>query len=181
MATLNKYRKNYISNMINALHRRWIVLRLSTGRLAGIGKTSQAVHNLLGFLAVLFSAVLTVGKKGFGLLQDLIDRTSAWIDPLTELLVRIGAEGRLAMLRFRSRHVQRDRLLPAVMLLTATVTICTVSCLGVGLRVTINGQPMGYIASKAEMESILADVEDKVSNYLGSPYSLNLDVAYTIV
>ena len=180
MATLNKYRKNYISNMINALHRRWIVLRLSTGRLAGIGKTSQAVHNLLGFLAVLFSAVLTVGKKGFGLLQDLIDRTSAWIDPLTELLVRIGAEGRLAMLRFRSRHVQRDRLLPAVMLLTATVTICTVSCLGVGLRVTINGQPMGYIASKAEMESILADVEDQVSNYLGSPYSLNLDVAYTI-
>ena len=58
MATLNKYRKNYISNMLNALHRRWIVLRLSTGRLAGIGKTSQAVHNLLGFLAVLLSAVL---------------------------------------------------------------------------------------------------------------------------
>ena len=180
MATLNKYRKNYISNMLNALHRRWIVLRLSTGRLAGIGKTSQAVHNLLGFLAVLLSAVLTVGKKCFGLLQDLADHASVLVDPLTELLARIGVEGKLVVLRLRSRHIQRDRLIPAMMLLTATVTICTVSCLGVGLRVTINGQPMGYISSKAEMESILANVEDRVSNYLGSPYSLNLNVAYAI-
>ena len=66
MATLNKYRKNYISNMINALHRRWIVLRLSTGRLAGIGKTSQAVHNLLGFLA---AALVYWGLTAKGLPQ----------------------------------------------------------------------------------------------------------------
>ncbi len=180
MATLNKYRKHNISNIFNALHRRWVVLRLSAGRLAGIGKTSQAVHNLLGFIAVLFSAVLTAGKKGFGLLQELADHTSVWVDPLTDLLARIGVEGRLAVLRLRSHHSERSRLTAAVMLLTVTVSICTVSYLGVGLRVTVNGQPMGYVGSKEEMEQILANVEDKVSDYLGSPYSLNLDVAYTI-
>ena len=180
MATLNKYRKNNISNMTSAIYRRWIALRLSALRMAGIGKTSQAVHNLFGFLAVLFSAVLTAGRKGLGLLDGLAEHAAERLDPLTELLARIAAEGRLIVLRLRSRHSERSRLVPAMMLVTATVMICTVSCLGVGLRVTVNGQPMGYISSKTEMESILANVEDRVSDYLGSPYSLNLDVAYTI-
>ena len=65
MATLNKYHNNSVTNMTAALRRRWVALRLSAMRLAGIGKTSQAVHSLLGFLAVLFSAVLTAGKKGY--------------------------------------------------------------------------------------------------------------------
>ena len=180
MATLNKYHNDSVTNMTAALRRRWVALRLSAMRLAGIGKTSQAVHSLLGFLAVLFSAVLTAGKKGYGLLQDLADHASTWVDPLTDLLGKALSEARLVVLRLRSRHVQRDRLIPAMMLVTATVMICTLSFIGVGLRVTINGQPMGYIGSKAEMENILANVEDRVSDYLGSPYSLNLDVAYTI-
>ena len=180
MATLNKYHNDSVTNMTAALRRRWVALRLSAMRLAGIGKTSQAVHSLLGFLAVLFSAVLTAGKKGYGLLQDLADHASTWVDPLTDLLGKALSEARLVVLRLRSRHVQRDRLIPAMMLVTATVMICTLSFMGVGLRVTINGQPMGYIGSKAEMENILANVEDRVSDYLGSPYSLNLDVAYTI-
>lgn len=180
MATLNKYHKNSVSNAAAVLHRRWIALRLAALRLAGIGKTSQAVHNLLGFLAIIFSAVLTAGKKGWGLLERLAEVSSVLVDPLTDLLGKLIAEGRLIVLRLRSRHAERTRLVPAMMLVTATVFICTVSCLGVGLRVTIDGQPMGYIASKAEMEAILGNVEDKVSSYLGSPYSLNLDVVYTI-
>jgi len=180
MATLNKYHKNNAIDIIAALRRRWVALRLSTLRLAGIGKTSQAVHSLIGFLAILFSAVLTAGKKGLGLLQEVGAQAAEWVDPLAELLGKLLGEARLMVLRLRSRHVQRDRMIPAMMLVTATVMICTLSFMGVGLRVTINGQPMGYIGSKGEMETILANVEDKVSNYLGSPYSLNLDVAYTI-
>jgi len=180
MATLNKYHKNNAIDITAALRRRWVALRLSTLRLAGIGKTSQAVHSLIGFLAILFSAVQTAGKKGMGLLQEVGAQAAEWVDPLADLLGKVLGEARLTVLRLRSRHVQRDRMVPAMMLVTATVMICTISFMGVGLRVTINGQPMGYIGSKGEMETILMNVEDKVSNYLGSPYSLNLDVAYTI-
>lgn len=180
MATLNQYRKRGLTALLSVLHRKWVVLRLQIGRLAGIGRTTQAVHNLFGFLALVLSGVYSLACRGFDWVWRVLRRAACYIDPLAELLAAAGAELRLAGLRLRSRSAPRDRLIPCMLLLTATVCICTTSFLGIELKVSINGQTMGYVSSRSEMEAILDRVSEQVSDYLGTPYSLDLDVAYSL-
>jgi len=180
MATLNKYRRNGIDVLVSTLRRRWIVLRLQMTRLAGLGKSSEVVHDIFGLLAMLV-ALVQRGAAGAGtLVMKGAGSLSGYLDPMAEKLAAMAYQLRLAVLREQSRHEPRAKVIPVLALATATLCICTLSVMGIGLKVTINGQTMGYVSSQTEMEEILAGVEDKISDYLGAPYSLNLDVEYSI-
>ena len=71
--------------------------------------------------------------------------------------------------------------LGAVSLLGAfTVVMCTFSAFNFGLSVTINGQHMGYVAHRGEVESIIAQAEKHISDYTGAPYVINAKVNYSL-
>lgn len=184
MATLNKYRRISLRQIGRQLHRRAVTLRLHLHRMAGIGMGYSAVHDIQSFFVMAVSAVHGLLGRIGGLLRRLFyyvaDKTLAYTEPVAELLARAHAEAGMILVRIGSRRREPTRLIPVMMLAAATLSICTLSFFGVGLKVSINGVSVGYVSSKGEMEEILAGVEDRVAEYLGSPYSLNLDVTYSI-
>ncbi|MEA4921376.1 MAG: peptidoglycan DD-metalloendopeptidase family protein [Clostridiaceae bacterium] len=185
MATLNKYHGfSGVTGLGMLLRRRWVILKLQMGRLAGIGRSSYTVHDLFGFLALITSFVYKFLSKVISTFINcffaVVSKILIYVDPISEHLAKLSIYIRTLTIRIRSHSYRPSRMIPIMLLTTATVCICTVSFLGVGLKVMINGQPVGYVSSKSEMESILTGVEDRVSEYLGSPYSLNLDVSYAI-
>ena len=69
----------------------------------------------------------------------------------------------------------------AVALLGAfTVVMCTFSAFNFGLNVTINGQYMGYVTNRAEVDEIILQAEKHISDYTGTPYMINANVSYSL-
>jgi len=182
MASLDRSYGGASPRHSHRLRRRWVVTRLHLSRMAGIGMGSETVHDLLGFWVRLLSVVLgglaRVGRAVFLPLYRTLARTAYGVERLFQKALSGLWQLRLRALR-RPAHV-RGRLIPALMLAAATVGILTVCFLSVGLRVEINGVPVGIVSDRAEMEEILSSVQDRVSQYVGAPYSLDVDVSYSI-
>jgi len=184
MATINKYRRGkLLKRVFEAFRRRWVVFKLHFIRSAGIGRTTAA-HGIEGFLSLVASAVHMLGKKVWGLLQAIFSfaagKLHIYLEPVAEVLAGVTSHIKMGYAILGSRRHERRRLIPIMMLVTVTVAIYTLSFLAVGLKVEINGVSVGFVSSKGEMEEILAQVEDRISEYIGAPYSLELDVKYSI-
>lgn len=185
MASLNKYkRRTGLGWVASAARRRWVVLKLKLGWLSGIGRGPAAVHDIFSAAALLVSSLnMLLGKAGSLLWQALLPFVRKGMElsePLTDMALGVLENLKTKALSFNPAQLQKSRLMPVSLLLTATICVCTASYLGVGLKVEINGKAIGYVSSKSEMEGILDEVEDRISEYLGAPYSLNLDVSYSI-
>ena len=182
MASLNKYkRRTGLGWAASAARRRWVVLKLKLGWLSGIGRGPAAVHDIFSAAALLVSSLnMLLGKAGSLLWQavlPLVRKGMELSEPLTDRVMGVLEDLKTKALSFNPSQLQKSRLMPVSLLLTATICVCTASYLGVGLKVEINGKAIGYVSSKSEMEGILDEVEDRISEYLGAPYSLNLDVS----
>jgi hypothetical protein len=85
-------------------------------------------------------------------------------------------DDRAALLRSRSRSVTRP--VAALAFLTAVVLILSLTLFGTGLEVFIDGESIGFVGSEAEFTAALREVETRVSEILGRPFSVAPDVRY---
>jgi murein DD-endopeptidase MepM/ murein hydrolase activator NlpD len=65
-------------------------------------------------------------------------------------------------------------------LAVSVFAVVSSSIVGVGLQVYIDGNPVGFVSKRSDFIEVVERVEDKVSQILGYPYTLNADVSYNI-
>lgn len=65
-------------------------------------------------------------------------------------------------------------------LAVSVFAVVSSSIVGVGLQVYIDGEPVGFVSKRSDFINVVERVEDKVSQILGYPYTLNTDVSYNI-
>lgn len=184
MATLNKRRIDIPGSVSSFTRRKSVIFKLHLSRLAGIGRNSSKVHDVFSFFAMLISLAYAAMAKLVSVIGHVFGRVAAkvsvYLEPLVERFDKVSARIRLIWLREQSRNWVRPRFIPVLLLVVVTMAIYTTSFLSANLKVAINGTTVGYVSSKSDMDIILAEVEEQISDYLGTPYVLNLDVSYSI-
>ena len=171
------------------LHRRYVTLKVRVTRYAGMGMGTPLARELAGFSAVLWTGAMSglhkvihwLWKAFHALLYVIlwccIPGEKVWsfikklVVNLSEVIVRhtINANKRA-----------NGRLVPIAFLGCVTVLIISATYFGVGLEVTINGVSVGYVGSRQQVESMISDVEHKVSEYMGTPYHFALNIDYKL-
>ncbi|ODU58362.1 MAG: hypothetical protein ABT01_00615 [Clostridium sp. SCN 57-10] len=173
---------------LGGMRRRLIIWRLRMHRTFSIsanGRTARGARRMLSFLAlVLLALARGTLRLSLMLLAFLSDRTAIFHDPLTDLYNSGKAAVRRARAALpdtiRSFTQSRSRLVPCALLACATIMIFSASYFGVALEVTLDGQSLGFIEQKSQMEQIVSDVERRAAEYIGKPYHLNLDLKYSL-
>lgn len=75
---------------------------------------------------------------------------------------------------------QVGRVASVALLGAFTVVLCTFSAFNFGLNVSINGQYMGYVTDRSQVEEIILQAEKHISDYTGAPYMINANVSYSL-
>ena len=169
--------------------RRWVKLRVHARRLANIGANAAELRGLAGGLARFFSWLGFLGT----LLWSLVQRTAKRIYRLGSglldgLLDALRAHNARRWQLYRSyTHVKslfhrREHGRGAAMALMASATVMIISsCMfDLGYEVRLNGQSLGFVESPAQVDALVDRVEQRVSDYLGTPYQLETNFSYSM-
>jgi len=73
-----------------------------------------------------------------------------------------------------------SRRLLAFALTAMCLVIVDSFIIGIGLEVSVNGEPIGFISQKSAFEAVIDKVESKASHILGYNYNLDLSVSYSL-
>ncbi len=170
-----------------ALRRAAVKAKVRLSRMANVGGNTHAARDARGFAAGAAGTVLRIGRGAARVGGMAVERahrhTAALREPMRERLSAL--ETQLWGLGLHAREsvqdflTSRSRTIPCLCLLTMTVLIFTASYFGVGLEVTLNGQSLGFVETRDEMEALIDEVEATAAEYLGTPYQLNADVSYS--
>jgi len=85
-------------------------------------------------------------------------------------------DDRAALLRAQRRAV--PRAVTALAFLMAVVLLLSFTLFGTGLEVFIDGESIGFVGSEAEFDAALREVETRVTEILGRPFSVAPDIRY---
>ena len=169
--------------------RRWVKLRVHARRLANIGANVSELRGLVGgaarvcswllwFLWLLWSLVLRgwnrVYRFGYRLLDGFLD----WLRAQDQ--VRWELYQRYTHLKSLTHRRQRGRTAPILLMASATVLIISACYFGLGFQVRLDGQPIGYVEDRSQVDALVERVEERLSAYLGVPYSLEADFSYSM-
>lgn len=169
--------------------RRWVKLRVHARRLANIGANASELRGLVGgaarvcswllwFLWLLWSLVLRgwnrVYRFGCRLLDDFLD----WLRAQDR--VRWELYQHYTHLKSLTHRRQRGRTAPILLMASATVLIISACYFGLGFQVRLDGQPIGYVEDRSQVDALVERVEERLSAYLGVPYSLEADFSYSM-
>ena len=169
--------------------RRWVKLRVHARRLANIGANASELRGLVGgaarvcswllwFLWLLWSLVLRgwnrVYRFGCRLLAGFLD----WLRAQDR--VRWELYQRYTHLQSLTHRRQRGRTAPILLMASATVLIISACYFGLGFQVRLEGQPIGYVEDRSQVDALVERVEERLSAYLGVPYSLEADFSYSM-
>ena len=169
--------------------RRWVKLRVHARRLANIGANASELRGLVGgaarvcswllwFLWLLWSLVLRgwnrVYRFGYRLLDGFLD----WLRAQDQ--VRWELYQRYTHLKSLTHRRQRGRTAPILLMASATVLIISACYFGLGFQVRLDGQPIGYVEDRSQVDALVERVEERLSAYLGVPYSLEADFSYSM-
>ena len=67
-----------------------------------------------------------------------------------------------------------------LLLVISVFSVVSTSLGGVGLQVYIDDKPVGFVSKRSDFIEVVSRVEETVSQILGYPYSLDVDVSYNI-
>lgn len=169
--------------------RRWVKLRVHARRLANIGANVSELRGLVGgaarvcswllwFLWLLWSLVLRgwnrVYRFGYRLLDGFLD----WLRAQDQ--VRWELYQHYTHLKSLTHRRQRGRTAPILLMASATVLIISACYFGLGFQVRLDGQPIGYVEDRSQVDALVERVEERLSAYLGVPYSLEADFSYSM-
>lgn len=172
------------------IHRRHIKRKLYWERVFSVGanmpaarNARQMIHKLLGtgrdVLRCAWHLVVLCGVMLGEVLRSLLGKPAARMAERCQAAASHLAEKRAQYLL--GDHAKRRNRLPAcAFLATATIMVVSVSYFGIGVEVLLEGQSIGFVESKQQMEEIIANVEERTSGYLGRPYNLSMDISYSL-
>ena len=80
----------------------------------------------------------------------------------------------------RSRRKNQARITTALAFSAVGLLFCTLSMYRVGLEVSLNGVPVGFVASQSEFEQSVEAVAARAGEILGVNYTLHPDVSYRL-
>lgn len=123
--------------------------------------TPRPVKLLFAFIAALISTALDYSGEKLHLLNRSVSR------------VRYGISRRIS-----SYCVSRS--VGMIFLIVSVFSVVSTSIVGVGLQVYIDDQPVGFVSKRSDFTEVVSNVENVVSQVLGYPYSLDVDVSYNI-
>lgn len=171
------------------LRRRWVKLRLHTRRLANIGANAVELRGLLGGLARIISWAGFLGTLLWGLVLRAADRLYRFgCGLLDDLLHALRAHNafrwrlyqHLSHLRGRFHRREHGRAAPILLMVSATVMILSGCMFGLGYAVSLDGQSLGFVESREQVDALMERVEERISAYLGEPYQLEADFSFTL-
>lgn len=164
------------AGLLRSFRRAAVKARVRLSRTAGLISASPAAQFVYGAAHALSGAVSRAGQS---VLEQGRERSQS-------LSISVGAVRALLWglsLRVQEHTAElfrhRTRAIPCMCLATITILIFSCSYFGVGLEVTLNGQSLGFVETRAEMEALIDEVETTASQYLGTPYHLNADISYS--
>ena len=170
-----------------SLRRIFVKAKVRLYRMANVGgntRTAQEARSLAASLAgTALRAGRGVARLGAAAAGKCQSRAAVLREPVLERLTK--AKTLLWGLRLRVQEsvaaafASRSRTVPCLCLITATILVFSWSYFGVGLEVTLDGQSLGFVETKEEMEALIDEVEATAAEYLGTPYHLSSEVSYS--
>ena len=176
------------TGLLRSIGRLAVRAKVKICRLANVGGNTRTARGARSFGAGLAGGVLRAGRgvsRLIGALTDKYrDRALALHEPLSHAVSAVKSHSWGLHLRLRE-HISaffhtRSRTVPCLFLTTFTILIFSFSYFGVGLEVTVNGQSIGYVETRDEMEALIDEVEATATEYLGTPYHLNSKITYSL-
>ena len=169
--------------------RRWVKLRVHARRLANIGANVSELRGLVGgaarvcswllwFLWLLWSLVFRGWNRVYRFGCRLLDGFLDWLGAQDR--VRWELYQRYTHLKSLTHRRQRGRTAPILLMASATVLIISACYFGLGFQVRLDGQPIGYVEDRSQVDALVERVEERLSAYLGVPYSLEADFSYSM-
>ena len=79
----------------------------------------------------------------------------------------------------RIARIKARRLTAVLMMSSLIVLVICTSFYSLGLAITIDGKPVGYVMNQSDFHENLNQVEARVSELLGRPYGINPNVAFS--
>lgn len=136
------------------------------------GKTAQAADSLFHLAGM---AGVVVGEG----LQKTFGRTASHLAQQGHSVLGRLEEARTQYL-LSARKEKRSRVPACAFLATATIMLFSATYFGIGVEVWLDGQSLGFVSSKEDMEKIIDKVEERTGGYLGHPYTLSADLTYSL-
>lgn len=172
------------------LHRAFVKAKIHLRRHFNIGSNLTAVHTigqlchkLLGFGRSFIIGLWRVICVVFIVLGELLHAPlhAVWVFIAPKLAaLRKKLSAYIDNRRLNGHRIKAGRVPLCAFLATATILVCSTSYFGIGVEITLDGQAVGFVNSREEMQSIIADVEARTSGYLGRPYNLSMDIGYSL-
>ncbi len=76
-------------------------------------------------------------------------------------------------------RIKANRLTAVTIMTSLLIVVMSMMVYSVGLQITIDGEPVGYVMAGEDFEQGLMLVEKQVSEVLGRPYTMNPNVMYS--
>ena len=171
------------------LRSRWVKLKLHTRRLATIGANAVELRGLLGHVARILSwlgwlglllgnLVLRLLRKLWAVVTDLAGDTAGWL--LKNETLRRELHEAWHQVKSLTQRRQNGRGAAMALMASATVMIISSCCFGLGFEVKMDGQSLGYVEDPEQVTQLVERVESRISEYLNAPYSLDVNLSYSM-
>ena len=148
-----------------------------------VASLGQLLHKILGTgrnaLQCMVHLIVLAGVVLGELVRALLGKPAVHLAGHFRRFGQFLADQRAAYL-LRGRRKSRSRITACAFLATATITLFSISYFGIGVEVFVNGQSLGFVETKQQMEELIATVEQRTSGYLGRPYNLSMDISYSL-
>lgn len=172
-------------SLFGGLRRMGVRLRLHVRRLSAVGANAVELRGLFGVLATFFSGIAWVLLLLRNVLARLWQRFYRFASgELEELMDWLRAQDawRLELYHLWHEAKARPRGRGAAMaLLGCSVMLMIFACqVGVGFEVRLDGESLGYVQERDQVEEIVERVEKRVSAYQGSLYNLETHFSYKL-
>ena len=171
------------------LRSRWVKLKLHTRRLATIGANAVELRGLLGHVARILSwlgwlglllgnLVLRLLRKLWDVVTDLAGDAAGWL--LKNETLRRELHEAWHQVKSLTQRRQNGRGAAMALMASATVMIISSCCFGLGFEVKMDGQSLGYVEDPQQVTQLVERVESRISEYLNAPYSLDVNLSYSM-
>ncbi len=174
----------------SGLIRRMLVkMRIALHRAENIGKVSAAEKAPLSLVYFLICIVKFPISLIGSLSVSIYDKMSKLFSRVWPILCTAAGAVKLAYRetwRYLSEHVltwerkNHSRATAGLMLAVVTVMLFSASVFGIGLEVSLNGVSIGFVESIDQMNSIIYNAEQRASEYIGAPYSMDVELEYSL-
>ncbi len=140
-----------------------------------------SLHKISDRITLLQNNVKKMTPKSFLLFFALVSAilTTSYENTREKLHVLHRAECRVRYgISRRVACYSLPRAAGMIFLIISVLAVVSTTLVGVGLQVSVDGEPVGFVSKRSEFTEVVSRVERKVSQIVGYPYSLEADITY---